>query len=398
MNPPASILFIDSARGIGGAELSLIELVAHLDRDRFRPCFLGSEGPLIEHFDRIGVTVQVGSFPFFSRRRPWVYARAVWDIVSLIRRTNISLVHVNCDRAVPHAVRACRLVRVPVLCHVHDMTRAWFLPSYVKHLNRSSRIIADSKATARHCLAAGMSAAKLQVIYECFNSGDYMNVPAGARQKLRQRWGLYDHHVAIGLVGQVLRYKGHETFIRAAHRVVSRFDAARFIIVGDDALSDEPEFLLEMKSLVKQLGLEKYLFFAGFHHDVPAVMAALDVVTVPSWKEPFGRVVVEALASQRPVVASQSGGIPEIVDDGQTGLLVAPEDVGAWGEALLRLCQDADLRQQMGKRGPASAQRFDIEPHARLFERTYDAVLMGNTESLPRVPFGEPSWSTEVTL
>ena len=390
MTLPNPILFVDSAKGIGGAEMSLIELVTHLDRDKFRPYFLGSSGPLTEYFQKTGIPIYTASFPFFSRRRPWIYMQAIWNLIQVIRKAEISIIHVNCDRAVPHVVLAGSLTRVPVLCHIHDMTRAWFLPSYVNHLNRSNRIIADSKATARHCLAAGMSEGKLQVIYECFDSRNYMNIPVTERQKLRQSWGASEDRVIIGLVGQVLRHKGHETFIRAAHQVVSQYKNVQFVIVGDDSLSAEPDFLLEMKDLIKQLELERHLLFTGFHSNIPLVMSALDIVAVPSWEEPFGRVVVEALASSCPIVASQSGGIPEIVEDGYTGFLVPPRDVEALANALLKLSQDTNLRKQMGMRAPASARRFDVEPHARLFERTYEAILTGNLDTVPKVPFGEP--------
>ncbi|RME45919.1 MAG: glycosyltransferase family 1 protein, partial [Chloroflexi bacterium] len=354
------------------------------------------EGPLTQRFREMDVPVTYGTFPFFSKRRPWEYWGVILSYVRLMRRWRIGLVHVNCDRAVPHMVLAGRLARVPVLCHIHDMTRAWFLPRYVRYLNRSARIIADSQATARHCLAAGMDKHKIQVIYECFEMERFANWTKEARRQLRAEWGIMPQEVAIGLVGQVLRHKGHEEFIRAAVLVVKEFPATRFVIVGDDALSSDKDFLPFLRGLVLELGLSSHVLFAGYREDIPRVMASLDIITVPSWAEPFGRVAVEALASRRPVVATKAGGIPEIVEDGVTGLLVPPKDPEALAQALLRLCRDPDLRARMGRLGPATARRFDVTEHARQFEQTYEAILKGHLETLPKVPFGMPSWLPEM--
>lgn len=391
-----NILYVSSVVGIGGAELSLIELVRHLDRSRFSPRLLcGGEGPLTQRFREMDVPVTYGTFPFFSKRRPWVYWGVILGYIHLMRRWRIGLVHVNCDQAVPHLVVAGRLTGVPVLCYIHDMTRAWFLPRYVRYLNRSARIIADSQATARHCLTAGMDERKIQVIHACFEMERFTGWIERDRQQVRAEWGVAPHEIAIGLVGHVLRHKGHEEFIRAAARVAGEFPTARFMIVGDDSLSSDKEFMPFLRRLADELNLSSRILFVGYREDIPRVMAALDVVAAPSWAEPFGRVVVEALASRRPIVATRAGGIPEIVKDGVTGLLVPPKDPQALAQALLRLCENPELRERIGQLGPAAAQRFDVKEHARQFEETYEAILAGRPETLPKAPFGRTSRLTE---
>lgn len=390
---PDAILYVSSVTGLGGAEQSLVELARHLDGDRYRPHLLTTaDGPLAHEFAALGAPVSVAEFPFFSRRRPWRYGAAVWRIVRAIQSARISLVHVNCDRAVPHAVLAGRITRTPVLCHIHDMTRAWFLPQYVRPLNRSQRIIADSQATARHCMRSGMDPRKLQVIYECVQLGRYTGTTDLLRQHVRSDWKFSADEVVVGLVGQVLRHKGHEEFIRAAAILAAECPEARFVVVGDDRLSGDRDFMPSLVQLVGSLGLEDVVRFIGYRSDVPAVMAGLDIVAVPSWEEPFGRVVVEALASARPVVATAAGGIPEIVEHGRTGLLVPPRNPAALATALVALCRKPDLRATLGACGPQAAQRFDVVAHSQLFARTYDAILMDRTRDLPLVPFGEPTW------
>lgn len=383
--PVSNILFVNSVSGIGGAELSLFELATHLERSRFSPHVLTTvEGQLADKMREAGIPVYFGDFPFFSRRRPWRYWTSVWAMVRLIRRCQIRLLHVNCDRAVPHSVWASKVVRIPCVCHIRDLQRAWFRPAYVRHLNRADRIIANSHATAHSCLAAGMKSDKIVVVYSCFEFDRYASVDSVSRDRFRREFNLSEHAVAIGLVGQVTENKGHREFVEAAKIVASRCPEARFFVIGDDSLSIGKNFLAELRQNVTASGLDERVFFVGYRSDVPDVMAGLDIVAVPSWQESFGRVVVEALASRRPVVASNTGGIPEIVQDGVTGFLVPPKDCEQLAERLLRLCTDRNLRVTMGLKGPAAAERFDVRNHVNYVQALY-LDLLCKRGSHPRI-------------
>lgn len=372
---PHSILYVNSVPNIGGAEASLIELVTHLDRRRYNPILLTMEaGPLADAFHQIDVPVFYLSFPFFSRKRPWIYWWEIASIVRLIRRHQIKLIHVNCDRAVPHAVLAGKLARVPVVCYIHDMDRAWYLPRYVRYLNRCEQIIADSEATAKHCLDAGMNPERMRTIYECFEMDRYLAAGSDERGRIRAGWSLDDSHLAIGLIGQILRHKGHEDFLRAASLISEKHPEACFFIIGDDRMSDDPDFLPFLKRLTHDLGLSEVVTFTGRLTDIPAVMAALDIVVVPSWAEPFGRVVVEALATSRAVVATSAGGIPEIIESGQNGILVPPRGPEQLAEAIATLCANQELRMELAQRGPDSVRRFDVHEHARQFYSLYSQL------------------------
>lgn len=372
---PQSILYINSVSIIGGAEASLIELVTHLDRRRYNPILLTMEaGPLADAFHQIDVPVFYLSFPFFSRKRPWIYWREIASIIQLIRRHQIKLIHVNCDRAVPHAVLAGKLARVPVICCIHDMDRAWYLPRYVRYLNKSGQIVANSQATVKHCLDAGMNPGRMRTISGCFEIDRFLAAGSDERARVRAEWSLDDSHLAIGLIGQILRHKGHEDFLRAASLVSKKHPQACFFIIGDDRMSGDPDFLPFLKRLTHELGLNEVVTFTGRLTDIPAVMAALDIVVVPSWAEPLGRVIVEALAASRAVVATSAGGIPEIIESGQNGLLVPPRDHEQLAEAIATLCADRELRMELAHRGPDSVRRFDVHEYARQFYSLYSQL------------------------
>jgi len=387
------ILYVNSITGVGGAELSLVELASHLDQREFSPYLLTSGvGQLSNRFIQSCIPVFYSPFPFFSRKRPWIYWKSIFNIIRIIKRHQISLIHVNCDAAIPHAWISAFFTRVPVLCHIHYMTRAWHSPKYVNYLNKCTRIIAYSQATARHCVSSGMKPEKIQVIYECFDMENFQNIPDSVRSELRKEWHLSQDDIAIGLVGQILPYKGHKEFIEAAAMVVNIYPNTKFIIVGDDAISKNKEFLPSLHKLLDNLSLNERFIFCGFRPDIPNIMAALDILTVPSWTEGFGRVVVEGLAARLPVVASNTGGIPEIIQTEEDGILLPPRNPEALAQALIYLCRNLQIRIQMGSKGPEIAKRFDVHSHAEQFENTYRAILCGKIANLPLVPFGEPTW------
>ncbi len=387
------ILYINSVTGVGGAELSLVELATHLDQKEFSPYLLTSGiGQLSNRFIQSCIPVFYSPFPFFSRKRPWIYWNSIFNIIRIIKRHQISLIHVNCDAAIPHAWISAFFTRVPVLCYIRDMTRAWHSPKYVNYLNKCARIIANSQATARHCVSSGMKPEKIQVIYACFDMENFFKIPDSSRSELRKEWHLSQDDIAIGLVGQILPHKGHKEFIEAAAMVVKSCPNTKFFVVGDDAISINKEFLPSLQKLLDNLNLNKRFIFCGFRPDIPNIMSALDILTVPSWKEPFGRVVVEGLAARITVVASNTGGIPEIIQSEEDGILLPPRNPEALAQALIYLCRNPGIRIQMGSKGPEIAKRFDVHSHAEQFENTYRAILNGKTANLPLVPLGEPTW------
>jgi glycosyltransferase involved in cell wall biosynthesis len=255
------------------------------------------------------------------------------------------------------------------------MLRAWFHPSYVRYLNWADSIVADSAATFEKCRSAGMDDGKLSIIYESVDLKRYSSATLKDRMSFRAEFGLDDSTLAIGLVGQVLQYKGHEEFIRAAAIVARHSSATRFFVVGDDTLSDDKQFLPRLHHLVEQEGLHEKVSFIGFRSDIPQVLAGLDIVVAPSHTEALGRVIIEALASRRPVVASRVGGIPEVVEDGITGFLVPPKSHLILANRLVTLCQNPSLRAAMGQQGPESVRRFDAYQHVQHFQNLYFDIL-----------------------
>jgi glycosyltransferase involved in cell wall biosynthesis len=187
----------------------------------------------------------------------------------------------------------------------------------------------------------------------------------------RSEFGIGEDVVVIAVIARLEPVKGVIYFIRAMKNIASRFSNIVGLIVGDGTLYNQ---LLQEVAI---LGLEGYVKFLGWREDIPEILSITDIVVVPSLMEGFGIVVLEAYASGKPVVATNVGGLHEIVEDGVTGFLVPPEDSVAIADAVCRLIADKDLREGMGRRGKIKAKQFSLENMYKELEGVYEECLLG---------------------
>jgi glycosyltransferase involved in cell wall biosynthesis len=183
-----------------------------------------------------------------------------------------------------------------------------------------------------------------------------------------------DDRPAVVIAGQVVNIKGIWEFIEAARLLLGRGVRATFVVLGDD-LRENGRTRREAEARVKALGLEDHFRFLGFHRNASALIPLFDVVAVPSHVEPLGNATLEAMAAGRPVVGARVGGIPEMVVEGETGLLVPPKAPAALADALGRLIADPALRARFGSAGAERARSaFSLEAHVARLERIYSSL------------------------
>jgi glycosyltransferase involved in cell wall biosynthesis len=190
---------------------------------------------------------------------------------------------------------------------------------------------------------------------------------------------LPDNAPIVGMVAHLTKWKGHEDFIRIALRLSEQVPGVRFLVSGGPIYETEGHegYAEALKRRAVDLGLAGRVLFLGARDDIPEILAATDVLLhCPTSPEPFGRVVAEAMAAGRPVVASNAGGTPEIVEHDVTGLLVTPGDVGGFAAAVQRLLADPALRHSLGAAGRRRAEQlFAVAPHAERVLRAYKEIL-----------------------
>ena len=207
-----------------------------------------------------------------------------------------------------------------------------------------TRLVTVSASVRETLLSCGVAPDKVEVIHHGTDVDAFAQTTAPART-VRRELGIPEDFLTVGMAGRLAPEKGHFILLEAIARLGDRYPL-RCVIVGDGP------FEAEIRARVQQLGLEDRVLFTGFRPDVNNVMNALDVLTLPStWKEPCAAVVQQAMALSKPVIGTDTGGTPEMIVEGETGLLVPPGDSQALADAIARLAGDAFLRKRMGASG-----------------------------------------------
>ena len=388
---PARLLFVHSSDELYGSDTVLLELVRRLDPKLFRPMValpsdLPYSGALSAELARLGVHCEHIDFAVLRRRHlrpsglPHLLSRLVRgtrELVRLIERERVDLVHCNTS-AVWGGVLAAKLTRRPLVWHIHEIiTRPLLVRKLTALLatSLSDTVVAISAAVSDHLLLdRPMAMAKIVVIPDGVDTGRFHPQLDGS--PIRQELGLSAANILVGFVGRIHTWKGQDLLVEAARDVVAETPEVHFAIVGD-IVPGQPEPRRKVEELIYQWNLGEHVHLLGFRREMAQVMAALDILVLPSkLPEPFGMVLLEGMAAAVPVVAAAHGGPLEIVIDEQTGLLVPPNDASALADAIRRLATDAEARTRMGSAGRRRVEaQFDVDRNVRRFQGLYCDLL-----------------------
>ncbi len=328
---------------------------------------LGSDGPLVDRLRRADVAVHVlpvGSLAEARRRHIPVDRRLVLDgvnwvraLAALVRDLDVDVVVTNSEKAHVAGSMAARSAGVPVVWRLHDIVvpetfgAAQILALRLTAAVTRPRVLAVSDAA--HAAAKGTL--RIANSARLHNGVDADRLRARGRLGLRDRFQWPREAVVFGMIGRLVRWKGCLDFVDAAYRVLPAAPSARFVLVGEELIDVGSGFREEILSRVTELGIGDQVRLLPFTDDVGAVLADLDVLVQPSTEpDPFPTAVVEAAVMGVPVIATNHGGVAEIVSDGVHGRLVEPGSPKALAEACLELGVDELRRARM-----ASAIRQD---------------------------------------
>lgn len=371
---------------VSGAERSLLDLLAGLAEaaPEVEVTVAVPAGPLRDRARGLGLeTAPVrelsGSFKLHPVETPRALAdglRAARDLRRAARDAGCRVVHANSVRAGLIALAARAAGGPPVVVHVRDVlpesALARALAATVRR--RARRVIAISRHTA-----ASFGADRSTVVHNPVDLTRFDPAAAdGAR--FRAELGIPSGAPLLVVVGQITAWKGQDDAIEALRIVRESRPEAHLAIVGEPKFVsratrfDNRAFEARLRELAREVG---NVHLTGERDDVPHVMAAADLVLVPSWEEPFGRTVVEAMALGRCVLATSIGGPAEIVTDGVDGRLLAPKAPRAWGRAVLELLGDDAGRERLAAAARIRARDFDRTGHARRVAEIYADAATG---------------------
>jgi glycosyltransferase involved in cell wall biosynthesis len=388
---PLRVLYLDHTAKIGGGEIALLNLLRHLDRSLVFPiALLFMEGPLRERLVACCDThvIPLSDSALTAKKdglgwRSLLQLQAslsvllqIWRVVRFARKMEIDLIHTNSLKADIIGGIAARIAGIPVVWHVRDRIETDYLPKIVVRVfrllsqNLPDFVIANSSAT----LATLHLDKKRRGIPVDANGRvvhDGCNVVS-----IKDGSEVSKTTVRIGLIGRISPWKGQDIFIKAAALLKAKHTEAKFEIIGAPLFA-ERAYEADLRKLCDELNLNDTVEFAGFVENVPSRIAELDIVVHASTTgEPFGQVIIEGMAEQKPVVATNGGGVPEIVQDGITGLLVPMGDALRMAEAIDYLLTHPDEATEMGVRGRERVQtHFTIQKTARMVEAVYGEVF-----------------------
>jgi glycosyltransferase involved in cell wall biosynthesis len=389
------ILYLNHTSQMSGGERSLLLLLQGLPAETLAVLACPS-GPLSEaaraaEVPWVPVTGTAGSLklhPVYTAQAVRDLTTAALQVRNVCDELSIDLVHANSIRAGLIAALARRLGGAPTVAHIRDVLPPGKLSSLTIRSIHSGAdaIVANSRYTREH-LPVAPAREKAHVVYNPVDLRRF-DRDAVSRATVRSELGLSDDVRLLVVVAQITPWKGQDTAIRALAELLSRGRAVHLALAGSAKFVekatrfDNEAFLRDLHALTAELGVQEQVSFLGEREDVPAVLAAADVLLMPSWQEPFGRAVIEAMAMGTAVIATDVGGIEEIVTDGQSGMLAPPTDTSRWVQAIDLLLGDPDLLHRLGEAGRERAQDFGVQQHVDSIMEIYESVTAQRTQQM----------------
>jgi glycosyltransferase involved in cell wall biosynthesis len=301
-------------------------------------------------------------------------------LARFVKRNGIQVIHgTEKPRDAFYGVLVAKLSGAKSIVHMHVKHADWIQGTARWALNNADAILGVSAFVARSAVEAGHDPKRV------FHDVNAIDLAANKKwdpsidgSATRQSLGVAPDQPLLGITARLFPYKGHHVLIDALAIVKERIPNVRLAIVGeeDTRITGTTSYLGQLKEQARRLDLEENVIFTGYRKDIPQLLAAFDVFALPTWEEPCAVAFLEAMAMAKPVVAWDSGGTPEMVVDGETGLLVEPNSPLLLADALTRVLRDPDLRRRFGQAGRKRVvERHNPQRMCRDAAEVYRAVL-----------------------
>ena len=365
MTSPRTVLVVSNhGEIVGGGEVSLLALLQELDRSRWNPAVVvPCEGAVAVRCREAGLHTYAISLSGIFKGGLDVLSGIV-ALQRLIRLTGSALVHANGSRAMFYAGLAGWLAGRPVIWHVRVADSDRCLDRLLFPMAQA--VVVNSQAVARRF--AWAKPGKVRCIYNGVDLKRF--APRAPSVEIRRALGIPDTAPVVASVGRFVPYKGYEYLLEAARLVCEARPEIHWVLVGEGELKDE------LIARAQKLGIEKQVHFTGWREDTPDLLALCDLFVLPSLGEHFGRVLIEAMGMAKAIVATDAGGVPEVVVPGETGLLVPPAQPKPFAEAVLVLLADPAGAARLGLAGRRRAEaHFSLPRHVQAVEGLYGEVL-----------------------
>jgi len=378
-----NILYVITKLELGGAQKQLLSLIRGLNKEKFQPYLLtGQDGLLVDAAAMIP-DLRLIRCKFLERPiHPAKDILALFSLYCFIKNNNIDIVHTHSSKSGILGRCAARLAGIRVIIHTvhgwsfhdHQHNIPYHLYMFLEKFCAAftSKIIVVSRSDKEKGLAHSVGRRdQYELIRYCVNDLEFKNrgTPPAAREKL----GLSGKGPVIGMVACLKKQKSPLDFIKLAAAVKKEFPGAKFILAGDGALHNK------VCSLLKKLKLEGEVILLSWRNDIPLILSSLDVFVLTSRWEGLPIAALEAMAAGVPLVATDTGGIREVITDGKTGYLVKPGDIQSMRNRVCALLKDPGQRNEFVRlsRESIGSGEFSLGNMLRDTEGIYSGLLGG---------------------
>ncbi len=373
-NKRINLLQIVNGFAIGGAEKNLLELVRLTDKKKYRVviCSVGQGGPLQREFEALGLNVYVVT------KKHRLDVSQVFNVAEIMRNERVDIVQMTLFYAEIIGILAALLAKVKIRI-------SWEVYTHSKKFRHRlayrliyklvNCVIAVSDETRKTIIKDRNLDVKKAITIHYGVDLDKFNASNGRITKTEPK--LNRNHKTLGIVARLTDQKGHIYLIKAAPEIVKKFPSVKFVLVGDGPLRDS------LKAEIAKLGLSCNFEFLGFRNDVNELLNSFDIFVLPSLFEGLPNVLLEAMACAKPIVATSVAGVPEVVVDGFTGLLVPPKNPEALAKRISALLENEELMVKMGKEARKRVENnFSLTTQVDNFQALYSKLIDSQSEKL----------------
>lgn len=393
-NKKCNIAFLTHGdRNIGGGEQSWYFLITKINQDLFTPIvFYSEKNRVIDQIEKEQIPVinvkinkkitslyrdQVRYNPLSLLIYIGCLLIAIWRLFRLLKKHEIHILHVHDNLSKIIGVPASKLANIKIITNCNDQLGKALIDRILLFYQRRfmDKVFCVTNYIGNMFAKKGVIPNNVVVVYSAIEPKCWTRT---GRKRTENLQGIQKEKVILGIVAVFDRVKGHQCLFQAIKTLVAQgFTDFSCLVIGDGRERDN------LHKLVTENGIERYVEFRGFVHNLKEILNELDILVVPSLQESFGMAAVEAMAMELPVIASKVGGLPEVVKDGETGILVPPADPQSLANAIKFLINNPATRFEMGQRGKERVnQKFDIDKNLRISEKIIWELVNGDDLSM----------------
>ena len=360
------------SNALGGLELSVLKITKAMTNKGVQTVFIVPPSSALEKRAR------ENNLQFITLAPRWKYGdlAAVFNLIRIFKQNQIDIVLLTQSKDIHFAAIASTFVRRLRLVYIQQMNsginkrdpfHTWIYSKLSKWFTLTHRMKKDV-LTYTKMLDDNVQVLPIGIDMARFNPGRYK------RENERSSFGLPQDKKIIGVVGRLDKLKGQYVFVQAAPKILQQHPDTLFVIAGDETIGQtgHKEYL---QSITHNLGIEENVRFFHFIEEVPRLLSTLDIFVLPSLSESFGYVVIEAMAMNLPIVATNAGGVPEIIENYRTGLLIEPNDSHALAVAVNKILADQTLQSSLANNArEAAVKKYDFNSCIDILLKTFERI------------------------